>query len=111
MVHENDPERNGCEFAQMFQTTPQDLIDDGLYKSIAIALHEMPHREVSLALVAQACGAKPSKTKQRPRTFQLARGLKRQASKQYSRDTPALSQAYLTGSETSPLTDPRAMTG
>ena len=47
----------------MFQTTPQDLIDDGLYKSIAIALHEMPHREVSLALVAQACGAKPSKTK------------------------------------------------
>ena len=73
MVHENDPERNGCEFAQMFQTTPQDLIDDGLYKSIAIALHEMPHREVSLALVAQACGAKPSKTKQRPRRLQVAR--------------------------------------
>ena len=54
MVHKNKPERNGCEFAHMcmFQTTPQDLIDDGLYKSIAIALHEMPHRKVSLALVA-----------------------------------------------------------
>lgn len=77
MAHENDPERNGCEFAQMFQTTPQDLIDDGLYKSIAIALHEMPHREVSLALVAQACGAKPSKTKQRPRRLQVARKLRK----------------------------------
>ena len=39
--------------AHFFNTTPQDLIDEGLYKTIAVALHEMPHREVSLALVAQ----------------------------------------------------------
>ena len=37
-----------------FSTTPQDLIDDGLYKTIATALHPMPFREVSLALAAQA---------------------------------------------------------
>ena len=41
--------------------TPQDLIDDGLYAMIAIALHAAPHREVSTALVAQACGAVPRK--------------------------------------------------
>ena len=64
MVHETDPDRDGCEFAHMFAgTTPQDLIDEGIYKSIALALHPMPHREVSLALVAQACGAVPRNTK------------------------------------------------
>jgi hypothetical protein len=61
MVHENDPTRNGCEFGHFFQTTPRSLIDEGIYKSIAIALHTMPHREVSLSQVAQACGAIPSK--------------------------------------------------
>jgi hypothetical protein len=63
MVHENDPTRNGCEFGHFFQTTPRSLIDEGIYKSIAIALHTMPHREVSLSQVAQACGAIPSKKK------------------------------------------------
>ena len=57
MVHENDPTRNGCEFGHFFQTTPAELIDDGIYKTIATALHPMPHREVSLALVEKACGA------------------------------------------------------
>lgn len=37
---------------------PQDLIDSGLYHDIAIALHTVPHRAVSLTLVAQALGAK-----------------------------------------------------
>ena len=63
MVHENDPARGGCEFARFFSTTPQDLIEDGLYGSIAIALHAMPHREVSMCQVALACGAKPSASK------------------------------------------------
>ena len=40
-----------------FQTTPQDLIEGGLYRKIAIACHPMPHRKVSLALIAKACGA------------------------------------------------------
>ena len=39
--------------------TPQDLLDAGLYKHIAIAIHPEPFRAVSLALVAQACGALP----------------------------------------------------
>ena len=69
MVHENDPERNGCEFGHLFQTTPQSLIAEGIYKTIAIALHPLPHREVSLTQVAQACGAVPSKTKRRAESF------------------------------------------
>jgi hypothetical protein len=36
-----------------------DLIDDGIYDGIAIALHTHPHRSVSLGLVATALGASP----------------------------------------------------
>ena len=32
MVHENDKEKGGCEFADLFGTTPQELIDDGIYR-------------------------------------------------------------------------------
>lgn len=65
LVHENDRAegRDGCEFGHLFTTTPQDLIDDGLYKTIAISMYALPHRDVSLALVAQACGALPRNTK------------------------------------------------
>merc|ERR1719469_1691127 len=57
MVHENDEEKGGCEFGDFFGTTPQELIEGGIYSDIAIALHTPPHRAVSLALVAQALGA------------------------------------------------------
>ena len=57
MVHENDPRRGGCEFGAFFGTTPQELVNEGIYKEIAIALHIEPHRAVSIALVAQALGA------------------------------------------------------
>ena len=57
LVHENDLAKGGCEFGSLFGTTPQKLIDEGIYKEIAIALHTPPHRAVSLALVAQALGA------------------------------------------------------
>ena len=57
LVHENDPAKGGCEFGTFFATTPQGLIEEGIYKEIAIALHTPPHRAVSLALVAQALGA------------------------------------------------------
>jgi hypothetical protein len=57
LVHEADPAKGGCEFGTFFGTTPQGLIDEGIYKDIAIALHTPPHRAVSLVLVAQALGA------------------------------------------------------
>ena len=57
LVHEADPAKGGCEFGTFFGTTPQGLINEGIYKDIAIALHTPPHRAVSLALVAQALGA------------------------------------------------------
>ena len=57
LVHESDPAKGGCQFGTFFGTTPQGLIDEGIYKDIAIALHTPPHRAVSLALVAQALGA------------------------------------------------------
>ena len=57
LVHEADPAKGGCDFGTFFGTTPQGLIDEGIYKDIAIALHTPPHRAISLALVAQALGA------------------------------------------------------
>ena len=33
VVHENDEEKGGCEFGDFFDTTPQELIDDGIYRS------------------------------------------------------------------------------
>ena len=57
MVHENDVDRGGCQFGRFFQTTPEDLIRDGLYKKLALAAYADPLREVSLALIAKGFGA------------------------------------------------------
>ena len=73
MVHENDPSKGGCEFGTFFGTTPQKLIDEGVYKEIAIALHTPPHRTVSLALVAQALGATKDAARQAARRPSVAR--------------------------------------
>ena len=35
LVHENDPALGGCEFAKVMEHTPSDLIQSGLYNSIA----------------------------------------------------------------------------
>ena len=32
LVHENDKEKGGCEFGDFFGTTPQELINDGIYR-------------------------------------------------------------------------------
>ena len=58
LVHENDPALGGCEFAKVMEHTPSDLIQSGLYNSIAIALHPEPHRSVSHVLFLRAFGVK-----------------------------------------------------
>jgi hypothetical protein len=57
MLHENDPERGGRAFARFFQTTPEDLVNDGLYDALALAMHAHDYRQVSLLQAAQALGA------------------------------------------------------
>ena len=57
LVHECDPARGGCEFGHFFQTTPQDLISDGLYARVAVAFQVGQHRTVSLCLLAREVGA------------------------------------------------------
>ena len=57
MVHENDPLRNACPFDTFFQTTPQDLIDAGLYHGIATAWYPDAYRSTSIALIALRLGA------------------------------------------------------
>jgi len=56
-VHECDPALGGCVFEHLFQSTPQDLINTGLYKRIAVPLEAGSHRQISLALVAKELGA------------------------------------------------------
>ena len=45
------------QFGQFFVSTPQDLIQDGLYKALALALYPSPFNVVSCCLVARALGA------------------------------------------------------
>jgi len=59
MIHEADDEkRHGCEFGHFFTTTPQDLIDSGIYNQLAITFCPGLHRRVSYGLSAKALGAK-----------------------------------------------------
>ena len=57
LVHETDERRGGCEFGRFFETTPGDLIQEGLYKAIAVALESGVFWPVSVALVARTLGA------------------------------------------------------
>ena len=58
MVHENDQQRGGCTFGTFFDgRTPEDLLIDGLYKALAVALYPGAFWPVSVALVARAMGA------------------------------------------------------
>jgi hypothetical protein len=50
MLHENDMDNGGCEFARFFDTTPQDLVDGGLYTALAFANYPGPFRPISIAL-------------------------------------------------------------
>ena len=56
LLHENDFARGGCIFGHFFKTTPLELIEAGLFGPIAVAMHPVPHRDVSLTLAAQALG-------------------------------------------------------
>ena len=57
LAHECDPALGGCEFSSLFQATPQDLIDNGLYARIAVAFYTGQHRAVSMCLLARELGA------------------------------------------------------
>jgi len=64
MIHENAEEKDGCEFGTFFGTTPQDLIDDGLYRALAISfVSGASHRKVSYSILAKTLGAKVASRK------------------------------------------------
>ena len=54
MAYENDAARDGFLVSRFFETTPQELISDGLYKNLAISCFPGIHRQVSLVLLAKA---------------------------------------------------------
>ena len=59
MAHENDPDLGGCEFGRMFEVTPQELIADGLYKTLARSCfpgRHHPARALSLPHLASRTG-------------------------------------------------------
>ena len=58
LLHENDCEKDGvAAFSSFFDITPDDLVRDGLYQTLAVSLHPLPHRQVSFLLAAKALGA------------------------------------------------------
>ena len=52
LLHDKD----SCEFGLFFTSTPQDLIDSGLYKTVALELLPPPHDQVSAVHFAKAVG-------------------------------------------------------
>ena len=71
MLHEMNPDAGGCEFDRFFETTPQDLIAGGLYRSLACALHHGDFLPVSVGIVAKMAGA----LDKQPLSVRLACGL------------------------------------
>ena len=63
LAHEEDPERDGCPFDQLYHSTPEVLINRGLYKKAAISCVREPLRSVSFSLIAKAVGAVPVQTR------------------------------------------------
>ena len=59
MLHENDGNKHGCEFGVFFDgRTPDELLQGGIYKALAIALFPgAGYQPVSIALAATALGA------------------------------------------------------
>ena len=51
MAHENDPALGGCAFDRMFEVTPQELINDGLYRNLARSFFPGAYREAPLAII------------------------------------------------------------
>ena len=58
------PNQDGMVFDVLFDgRTPVHMLDGGVYKKVAFAMHPGPHREVSLALLAKGLGAARVKPK------------------------------------------------
>jgi hypothetical protein len=72
LLHENDPNFGGCNFSRFFYSTPDDLIQDGLYSDIAVALYSTVEemavsRSLAVAsLVKMTSGTKKSKQTRLP---------------------------------------------
>eukprot|EP00965_Chrysotila_dentata_P262217 6214500-Pleurochrysis_carterae.AAC.12 len=52
-----------CGFARLLQTTPEDLVADGLYSTLAVTYYAEPYRQISIAFAAQELGANLSSRK------------------------------------------------
>merc|ERR1712087_337823 len=51
MLHERDPAAGAVDFELFLEVTPHDLLNDGLYQSIAIAWHPGVFRQTCAAMV------------------------------------------------------------
>ena len=62
LVHEcpglEDDDRGACEFVDFFRDSPRDLIDGGIYSTLAVQMMEGVYRATSMAMLAKALGAK-----------------------------------------------------
>lgn len=57
LVHQAEQRNGGVDFERFFHVTPTDLINSGIYRSLAVPWHTGSHVNVSRALAAQALGA------------------------------------------------------
>eukprot|EP00966_Prymnesium_polylepis_P302716 6993480-Prymnesium_polylepis.1 len=91
LVHECDSARGGCAFSHFFETTPDMLIEHGLYKRIAVALYPGQHRTVSMALMAKELGAVKKRSKVKGALVASARSSSQRVSDRLRRGSSARS--------------------
>jgi hypothetical protein len=61
MLHENDPAKHGCEFGVFFDgRTPPELLKEGIYTALALALYPDDFQATSFSLAALVLGASES---------------------------------------------------
>jgi len=59
MIHELDPQRGGCPFDSIIRSSPDDLVDSGLYRELAIPFPASDrHRKLAHMFFAKQIGAK-----------------------------------------------------
>jgi len=63
LIHENDASKDSCSFSQFFVSTPDDLIEGGLYKDLAVPFMDGAHREESKMLAGAKLSAHREKSR------------------------------------------------
>ena len=90
MLHENDPAKHGCEFGVFFDgRTPSELLKEGIYTALALALYPGEFQATSIALAALVLGAAEAGAWTRFTARFMAKGQRKWIMRRHKKDNVA----------------------